>query len=134
MGMMTTTNRPTGLAAQLTPSRRRTPRISFEVEVSLESDHNFFTGFSHNISEGGVFVATPHVLPMGTVVEFTFRLDPFPEQVSVRGEVRWIRESNDETSDVPSGMGLQFVDLHPVMAERINTFINRKRETIFYDD
>lgn len=131
---MTTTNRPTGLAAQLTPSRRRNPRISFEVEVTLESDHNFFTGFSHNISEGGVFVATPHVLPMGTVVEFTFRLDPFPEQVSVRGEVRWTRESNDDTSDVPSGMGLQFVDLHPVMAERINAFISRKRETIFYDD
>ncbi|MFZ4735401.1 MAG: TIGR02266 family protein [Bradymonadia bacterium] len=131
---MTTTNRPTGLAAQLTPSRRRNPRISFEVEVTLESDHNFFTGFSQNISEGGVFVATPHVLPMGTVVEFTFRLAPFPEQVSVRGEVRWTRESNDDTSDAPSGMGLQFVDLHPVMAERINAFIDRKRETIFYDD
>ena len=132
--MMTTTNRPTGLAPDLTPTRRRHPRITFEVEVTLESEHNFFTGFTQNISEGGIFVATPNLLPIGTVVEFSFRLDPYPEKITARGDVRWLREGSSSGADAPSGIGIQFVDLHPLIAERVNDFINRQRETIFYDD
>ena len=48
-----------------TPSQqqyvRAAERFDLEVKVDLESDHNFYTGLTQNISAGGLFIAT-HVL------------------------------------------------------------------------
>ncbi len=122
-----------GLPPDHTPGRTHR-RVPFSVEVSLESEHNFYTGFTQNISSGGLFIATHTIQPIGSVIEFTFTLDPYPEKLTVRGEVRWIREGSDLTSDMPAGMGVQFTDLHPTLADRINKFIDRQRETIFFDE
>ena len=100
----------------------------------MESEHNFYTGFTSNISEGGLFVATSHLRPVGTKVHFTFTLNPSPEKISVYGVVRWVRESSRLTEDAPSGMGIQFEGLTPAINDRINQFIRRQRDTIFYDD
>ena len=129
----TTAESAEALARDFTPQRHHR-RIPLEVEVTIESDHNFFTGFTNNISEGGIFVATSLLKPLGTKVAFTFSLAPFPEKVSVNGVVRWIREDSKLTEDSPAGMGIQFIDLHPTVAKRIDAFISRSRDTIFYDE
>jgi uncharacterized protein (TIGR02266 family) len=121
------------LSPDFTPQRRHA-RVPFEVEVNVESDHNFYTGFTQNISEGGLFIATTKLLPMGAKVAFAFRFDPKVEPLSVYGVVRWLRESSPLTDDAPPGMGVQFVDLPPATVEKINNFIRRHRDTIFYDD
>lgn len=121
------------LSRDLTPQRRHL-RVPFEVEVNVESDHNFYTGFTSNISEGGLFIATSKVKPVGTQLAFNFKLDPFPEPISVYGIVRWIREGSRLTEDAPPGMGVQFQNLHPAVADRINHFIKKSRDTIFYDE
>lgn len=114
--------------------QREGSRIDLTVAVSLTSEHNFFTGFTENISEGGVFVATYEPLPVGTVIDFELQLVPGPGTVPVRGVVCWIREANDYTLDVSPGMGLRFVNLHPQVAEAITRFVREAREAIFYDD
>ena len=45
--------------------RRRLPRASLATELSLYSGSNFYAGFTEDISEGGVFVASYAMLPVG---------------------------------------------------------------------
>ncbi len=92
------------LSPDFTPQRRHA-RVPFEVEVNVESDHNFYTGFTQNISEGGLFISTNKLLPMGAKIAFSFRFDPKVEPLSVYGVVRWLRESSPLTDDAPPGMG-----------------------------
>jgi uncharacterized protein (TIGR02266 family) len=121
------------LSRDFTPQRRHA-RVPFEVEVTVESDHNFYTGFTQNISEGGLFIATSRLLPLGSKIQFSFRLGGSAEPVTIYGIVRWVREHSPMTEDAPSGMGVQFVDLAPAVTDQVNQFIRRQRDTIFYDD
>ena len=127
-------------ALEMQPSAGGTARRIFErlpahieVHVNSSSDHNFYTGFTQNISEGGLFIATSNISPLGTQLEFTFTLHPDPESITVRGVVRWIRESHDFT-EMPPGMGVMFHDVNPIAKARMDDFIRRRRESIFYDD
>lgn len=130
---MQTNQKPDALQRDFTPQRHHA-RVPFEVEINVESDHNFYTGFTQNISEGGLFIATSKLLPLGSKIAFSFRLGANTETVHVYGIVRWHREHTRFTEDAPSGMGVQFVDLQPGVTDHINQFIRRQRDTIFFDD
>ncbi|MBU0552571.1 TIGR02266 family protein [Myxococcota bacterium] len=105
-----------------------------EVEVSQSSDHNFYTGFTHNISEGGLFLATNMMIPIGSELTFRFNMEGFPEAIMVRGVVRWLREPHSFIGDLPPGLGVQFLDLPAPHKRFVQSFINRNRESIFFDD
>jgi uncharacterized protein (TIGR02266 family) len=113
--------------------RREHLRIPTDVEVSLGSDHNFFVGWSENISEGGLFVATHQLVPVGTVMDLTLKAEPHLPETTVRVEVRWLRKTDELTSDCPPGMGLKFVDLPADVAEGIHAFVATRREAMFVD-
>jgi uncharacterized protein (TIGR02266 family) len=112
--------------------RRGTVRVALKTQVDLSSDSNLFTGFGTNISEGGLFVATLSVVPVGTPVDLLFSL-PGGTRLSVQGEVRWIREVNDRTPDVFPGVGVRFVELPTEAAEALHRFV-QSREPLFYPD
>ena len=117
----------------LKPDERRIyERVSLEVEVSLTSENNFYTGFTHDISEGGVFVASHETLPLGTELSFSLKLGK--GVVHCKGVVRWVREPSPYLQGVPPGMGVMFEDLSPKVQDAINDFISGRRESIFYDD
>ena len=111
--------------------RRVHQRIPHEVRVSLGSESNFFTGFTEDIAEGGVFVATESLLPLGTLLRFDLSLGK--GSVTAVGEVRWVRETSAD-SDQPAGIGIRFVGLHSKVRDVINAFIAERRAAIFYDD
>jgi len=111
---------------------RASSRIPLQTQVDLSSDSNVFTGFSTNLSEGGVFVATLNLLPVGTAVDLTFSL-PGKVRISVQGEVRWTREVDDRMPDVFPGVGVRFVDLTPEAAKALHRFVG-EREPLFYPD
>lgn len=113
-------------------NRRRQDRYSVELEISLESEHNFYAGFVENLSNAGLFIATHSVRPIGSHVEFSISMGEASEPVKGYGEVRWIRQYS-ESSDSHPGMGLRFIELSPGGRERIEDFL-RGREPIFYDD
>ena len=103
-----------------------------QTQVDLVSDSNFFTGFSTNISEGGLFVATVNVLPAGTPVDVSFTL-PAGRRLTVKGEVRWTREVNDRTPDVFPGVGVRFTEVDPAVVSQIKAFV-QQREPLFFPD
>lgn len=114
------------------PDNRVHSRARLRVQVDFESDHNFFTGFSSDISEGGLFVATVNIQPLGSPVEVAFAL-PTGEQVMARGTVRWVRENNDRDPSVQPGMGIQFEALSEDAREAVHSFI-AQREPMFFPD
>jgi len=112
-------------------TRRGHHRASVDLDVSLGSDHNFYSGFAENLSVGGVFVATHQVRPVGEKVEVSVHL-PDGTEVRAVAEVRWTRLFNAE-SDMPPGMGLRFMELSPGSDTAIESFL-KEREPLFYDD
>jgi uncharacterized protein (TIGR02266 family) len=108
------------------------PRARLEVEVSLESENNFWTGLSNNISEGGIFVATYTPPPKGTAVAMALLLPGASEALAVKGVVTWIREASAAIEGSPAGCGLRWTELSYEAKRAIAEFIAR-RETIYFD-
>ena len=111
---------------------RQYVRYAVELDVSFGSDHNFYNGFVENISAGGIFVATHRTIPVGERFELNINLPDCEEPITVLGEVRWIREYS-ESSDVPPGMGLKFLNLPPAAQTAIERFL-QTRDPLFWDD
>ena len=116
----------------LSENRRRDPRFGVELDVTLESDHNFYAGFVENLSVSGIFIATHTKRQIGELVEFSIRFDKNEQPITGVGEVRWIRQYS-ETSDSPPGVGLKFKKLADGGRERIDAFL-KNRDPLFFDD
>ncbi|WNG42800.1 TIGR02266 family protein [Archangium minus] len=114
------------------PLGSRSSRVHLQATINLNSDSNFFTGFTTNISEGGIFVATVQTVPRGTTVDLDFTL-PGGRPMKVTGVVRWTREANDKTPELMPGMGVQFTHLPPELAAAISDFV-ATREPLFFPD
>lgn len=111
--------------------RRQHSRVSVDLDVTVGSDDNFYTGFAENLSAGGVFIATHQLKPVDSRIELSINL---PDSVTVRalGEVRWIRVFNEQ-SDTPPGMGVKFVEIDETCVAAIHYFLSR-RNPLFFDD
>ena len=106
------------------------PREKLEANVGANTETNFFVGFSGDISEGGVFVATYTALPLGAPVELTVTL-PGGFESAINGTVRFVRDPMGMDSE--PGIGVGFQDLDAEGRELILRFI-RKRPPLFFDD
>ncbi len=111
--------------------RRTTHRVELDVEIGFLSASNFYTGFAEDLSDGGIFVATFNLLPIGTALLISFGL-PDGRMISTPAKVAWIRDPYQFDSDFEPGMGVAFEDLAPADAKAIREFI-ACREPIFYD-
>ncbi len=113
---------------------RASERFELEVKVDLESDHNFYTGLTQNISAGGLFIATNAIRRIGDRITLKFLLPGSAEALAVETEVRWIRENSAlNRVDGATGMGVRFVNLSPEAAQAIQSFIE-SRDSLYYDD
>jgi uncharacterized protein (TIGR02266 family) len=121
------------MAASLSASTdaRAYRRLSLELEVSLQSDSNFYIGLTENLSDGGIFVATHLVQPIGTVVAMTLRLPNRRVPLVTAGIVRWVREFS-ETLEAPPGMGIEFESLSEDDRRSIHEFLEA-RAPMFFD-
>ncbi|MEI8258399.1 MAG: PilZ domain-containing protein, partial [Deltaproteobacteria bacterium] len=107
------------------------PRL--ESEIGVHSETNFYTDFLGDIrNNGGIFVATFHVLPVGAQCEVSLT---FPGNLvtEFRGVVRWKRESAPGASLAASpGVGIEIVQADAAAWDLITRFI-RKREPIMHE-
>jgi uncharacterized protein (TIGR02266 family) len=106
------------------------PREKLEANVGATTESNFFVGFSGEIAEGGVFIATYATFPVGALVEVLVTL-PGGYQFTVPGEVRFVRDPMDMDSE--PGIGVRFEALPNEHRELILRFV-RKRPPVFYDE
>jgi uncharacterized protein (TIGR02266 family) len=111
--------------------KRSTARIAVAVDVSYQTEHNFFMGLTENLSEGGLFIATYDSLPLGTELDLTLNL-PENEPILAHCEVRWVREHTPFTQDVAPGLGVQFLNLTESHKVAIRSFL-AQRDPILYE-
>jgi len=112
---------------------RTNARASAYVCIDVFSDHNFWTGLTMNMSEGGVFIATHHEVPVGTKIVLHMSLPFEDEPIVTLGEVRWTRPFSNDT-DAHPGIGVQFVGLEGPAFEKIRKFVADVREPLFFED
>ena len=101
-------------------SRRRNVRhpVSWVVDVR-QNDHFLYASIA-NVSELGLFVATPTPMPEGTEVDLRFQ-PPGHEPFQVRGVVRWV---NTVSSGVPNpGIGVSLQGVDAATKERLKGLI-----------
>ena len=106
--------------------------VNVNTVLSMNTDHQFYTGFSEDIDEGGIFVATFEPKPMESKVLVNFKL-PGGRPVTARGIVHFVREYNPMNPEMAPGMGVKFTDLMPSDKKAIEEHI-KSRAPMFYDD
>ncbi|HAA56421.1 MAG TPA: hypothetical protein DCE42_16770 [Myxococcales bacterium] len=109
------------------PERREKIRIDLGTVVQFgEQSHGFYTGFSENISSGGLFVASYDLAPqLGDVLSVTFSL-PNGTVIETQGEVAWLREYSDDNTSISPGFGCRFIDMPDEEVEEINQYIKKE--------
>lgn len=112
-------------------NRRACDRFDAELEITAQSENNFYRGLSENISVGGLFFETYEQHRLGDVLTLRFTLPGTLTPIEAQGVVRWIRAPNP-MSDTPQGIGLQFTALAPDSRRLIERF-TRKRDPLFYE-
>ena len=112
---------------------RGTKRVAVQVRVDLRSENTFFTGFSENISEGGLFIATEAPHQIGDEIDVELALMGDGQKISQRVVVRWIRPL-EAAGGLPAGMGVQFIELSTHEKAALQEFVDsRIKDTLFYD-
>jgi uncharacterized protein (TIGR02266 family) len=114
------------------PERRINDRAQINVEIGLRTETNFFVGFSGDISEGGLFLTTVSLLPIGTPVTLSFTF-PGGIEIEAEGRVAWTREGVTFDSELNAGMGIRFTRLSDEALSAIQEFTS-VREPIFHAD
>lgn len=126
--------RPSNPMSGAIKDQRGTYRLRNRLKVTRTSENNFYTGFTENISDGGVFMATYDCLELGTRFMFQLTLPDGGPPIIAQGEVRWLREYNRANESITPGMGVSFLKLDPRDAARIQHFIENQRDSIFIPD
>ena len=89
------------------------PRENVRLEVYYSNRRQMvMSDYTINISTGGIFLETENILPVDSplFVEFTLPVDD--KHIKCSSRVAWTNEpENRKTWALPTGMGLQFVDL-----------------------
>ena len=96
-------------------------RYLLEATITVESQSNFYTGFSQNISEGGVYVGMENPPAVGETVKLRVQLED-GLAVTATGVVRWHRVDVDGTV---VGAGVQFVALEPESRDALQEMLAR---------
>lgn len=84
------------------------------------------TGFTVDVSVGGIFVKDSDIIPAGTPVTVTLPLPGEEDEVKCRGTVAWVNHPKKVTKeDYPDGIGIQFVDLNPKHKDAIHRYVKK---------
>ena len=104
-----------------------------KVEVGLQTESNFYTGLTQDLSGGGVFVATHQIREVGDRIKVFLNLPGQKETFEILTEVRWVRSTYFSQSVEDPGMGLRFLQMSPQAKQAVSDFLS-KRESLFFDE
>lgn len=123
---------PSSSAGGSGAERREARRQAFDLQVGVSSEHRLFVGLAHNISEGGLFIATDEHFKRGDRIEVRFSLPGTDHVFEKQAVVRWIRPIESGEENGMAGVGVQFEGLTDEETKLLNAFLN-VRDPIFYD-
>jgi len=98
--------------------KRKYPRIATNVHVRFRNEflskeaRDYLGGVAENLSLGGMFVSSDHLLSKGSIITLEFEIESEDKNVSTinaRAVVRWVRRWRS-----PRGMGIEFIEFQGV--------------------
>ena len=102
-------------------------RLKSELRVYYgPTQQTILSGFSVDLSAGGLFLQTEYPLAINDKMNLIFSLPDHEKSVSCDARVAWVnkdRDSDAKNNDYPSGVGLQFTDLSLEDVTAISGFI-----------
>ena len=101
------------------------PRQNIRLAIYLGPDHKkLMTNYSVNMSTGGVFIETDSIRPIDTPLVIKFKLPDDDKIITCKARVAWTNEpGNLKNYSLPTGMGIQFLDLTLENLQAIRNFI-----------
>jgi uncharacterized protein (TIGR02266 family) len=104
---------------------RKAARISTDLKIISRNSGNSIDSRIMNMSSGGVFVKTGHLLPVDAEFSLSLQLPEDPEIMAIDGRVVWTKTVSNAS---PSGMGIQFIAISPDYEKKITDFVKRNSE------
>jgi DNA repair protein RadC len=117
--------RPPGGGAMETKrivEQRRSKRKPLVIQVEYGSVDEFFSDFSSDINEGGMFIETAKKHVPGSTVRLEFALPGSSKPVTVNGRIIWVRK-REAVAEGPPGIGIEFEDLSDETKQEINKIV-----------
>ena len=106
-------------------SRRKDLRSQLLVlKVKGEDERGVFFGYAKTIGRGGMFISSINPRGVGEKFEIIFTPPGYRKKARCRCEVVW-RRGFDPTYKCEPGMGIKFLDLEDVVAEKIDEWVRR---------
>lgn len=100
---------------------RNAYRMQFDLKVDVSSSHLLFSAHTHDISRGGLFLATHAELSPGQQVSLRLFL-PDGSEVSCKAKVKWCRPAGAD--DGPPGVGVEFLNLSPAARRALESLLS----------
>jgi len=112
------------------------PHRSFDrVQTSLKVDfgpdrNNLRPACAYNLSTGGIFIATETPIALNTKMVVRLDLPDTEKPIICESIVSWVNRNTDpDQSDIPPGIGLQFLSLNATDLFAIHRYINHQRNS-----
>ena len=107
------------------------PRLLIEITIGPTSGHNFFTGLSMSLADGGVFIATHAAMKLDSLVELHVTLPN--ETLPIVTLARVCMALPYSSDDIDPGYVCAFVDIDKAALAPIRRFIAYVRAPLFFD-
>jgi len=112
-------------------TERAAHRIPARIRVHYGTgEGQLLTDYSVNLSSGGLFLETADPPAEGTPLQLEFFLPARPDPIRCNGRIAWINPPDAKKKpDLPSGMGVQFVDLSLDDMHAVRDFVRQETLT-----
>lgn len=109
--------------------RRRFQRLEIHISVKYrmvgdQSKPKLFDGKALNLSAAGLYIYTPYIFPMSSILELEFGIPGRTATLEAAGSVSWLADKEIQPHVYP-GMGISFIHLTPEKEKAIAEFIDK---------
>lgn len=91
-------------------------------QVKMGDERRYFFGYAKNVSRSGIYIQTVSPKNIGDMFDIEFTIPKTDIFVKCTCEVIWSRPYSKSSNGEP-GMGLNFVDLDPTVANKIEGWV-----------
>ena len=95
--------------------------------AKIGDERKYFFGYARDVSRSGVFVKIAIPKNPGEEFQVEFTLPGADFTIKCRAQVMWSRGVSDTDIKEP-GMGMRFIDLDPLIQDKIEEWVQRQRE------
>lgn len=104
--------------------RRESVRVPARLRVGFDSLGEIRESLMTNVSRGGLFIATPDPLPLGTRLRLQIRIEETGEVMDLEGEVASLNSGPGLLTE-ELGMGIKFTRLSETEAKAVDNLYER---------